>query len=208
MRQTGIALVVGGGIAGPADGPGCWRERRRLPWRGPREGWEAALSNCSRCAATASWRCPGPLGVDVVTGEGLGEALTGAECVIDAAGGTARGRQRWAPKAASEFSPPRPATCTRSARRRVCSEWSRCPSSSSPAPPRRSLAGTGGGIRVPRTRSSARRAPARRHRRLTRAGPFRRWRRVSFENEVVHHVSSSSRLDGWRSRRAVVVATV
>jgi NAD(P)H-binding len=42
-------------------------------------------------------------GVDVVTGEGLIEALTGAECVIDAASGTARGRQRRAPKAASEF---------------------------------------------------------------------------------------------------------
>jgi uncharacterized protein YbjT (DUF2867 family) len=43
------------------------------------------------------------IGVDVVTGEGLAEALTGAECVIDAASGTARGRQRRAPKAASEF---------------------------------------------------------------------------------------------------------
>jgi uncharacterized protein YbjT (DUF2867 family) len=42
-------------------------------------------------------------GVDVVTGEGLAEALTGAECVIDAASGTARGRQRRAPKAAGEF---------------------------------------------------------------------------------------------------------
>jgi dTDP-4-dehydrorhamnose reductase len=42
-------------------------------------------------------------GVDVVTGEGLAEALTAAECVIDAASGTASGRQRRAPKAASEF---------------------------------------------------------------------------------------------------------
>ena len=42
-------------------------------------------------------------GVDVVTGEGLAEALTGAECVIDAASGTARGRQRRTPKAASAF---------------------------------------------------------------------------------------------------------
>ncbi len=42
-------------------------------------------------------------GVDVVTGEGLAEALTGAECVIDAASATASGRQRRAPKAASEF---------------------------------------------------------------------------------------------------------
>ena len=42
-------------------------------------------------------------GVDVVTREGLAEALAGAECVIDAASGTARGRQRRAPKAASEF---------------------------------------------------------------------------------------------------------
>jgi NAD dependent epimerase/dehydratase family len=42
-------------------------------------------------------------GVDVVTGEGLAEALSGVECVIDAASGTARGRQRLAPTAASEF---------------------------------------------------------------------------------------------------------
>jgi uncharacterized protein YbjT (DUF2867 family) len=42
-------------------------------------------------------------GVDVVTGDGLVEALTGVECVIDAASGTARGRQRPSPKAASEF---------------------------------------------------------------------------------------------------------
>ena len=42
-------------------------------------------------------------GVDVVSGEGLAEALAGVECVIDAASGTARGRQRRAPKAASEF---------------------------------------------------------------------------------------------------------
>src|SRR5262249_46871786 len=42
-------------------------------------------------------------GVDVVTGEGLADALTGAECVIDAASATARGRQRRTPKAASEF---------------------------------------------------------------------------------------------------------
>jgi uncharacterized protein YbjT (DUF2867 family) len=42
-------------------------------------------------------------GVDVVTGAGLTEALTGAECVIDAASGTASGRQRRDPKAASEF---------------------------------------------------------------------------------------------------------
>jgi NAD dependent epimerase/dehydratase family len=42
-------------------------------------------------------------GVDVVTGEGLAEALTAVECVIDAASGTARGRQRRTPKAASEF---------------------------------------------------------------------------------------------------------
>jgi uncharacterized protein YbjT (DUF2867 family) len=42
-------------------------------------------------------------GVDVVTGEGLGAALAGAECVIDLASGTARGQQRRAPKAASEF---------------------------------------------------------------------------------------------------------
>jgi uncharacterized protein YbjT (DUF2867 family) len=42
-------------------------------------------------------------GVDVVTGEGLADALAGAECVIDAASGTARGRQPPAPKAASEF---------------------------------------------------------------------------------------------------------
>jgi hypothetical protein len=42
-------------------------------------------------------------GVDVVTGERLAEALAGVECVIDAASGTARGRQRLAPQAASEF---------------------------------------------------------------------------------------------------------
>jgi uncharacterized protein YbjT (DUF2867 family) len=42
-------------------------------------------------------------GVDVVTGEGLAEALAGAECVIDAASGTASGRQRRTPEAASEF---------------------------------------------------------------------------------------------------------
>ena len=42
-------------------------------------------------------------GVDVVTGEGLAEALAGVECVIDAASGTARGRQRRAPNVASEF---------------------------------------------------------------------------------------------------------
>jgi uncharacterized protein YbjT (DUF2867 family) len=42
-------------------------------------------------------------GVDVVTGEGLAEALAGAECAIDAASGTARGRERRAPKAANEF---------------------------------------------------------------------------------------------------------
>jgi RmlD substrate binding domain len=42
-------------------------------------------------------------GVDVVTGEGLAEALIRAECVIDAASGTARGRKRPAPNAASEF---------------------------------------------------------------------------------------------------------
>jgi uncharacterized protein YbjT (DUF2867 family) len=42
-------------------------------------------------------------GVDVVTGKGLAEALTGAECVIDAASGTARGPQRRTPEAASEF---------------------------------------------------------------------------------------------------------
>ncbi len=44
-----------------------------------------------------------PTGVDVLTGEGLAEALAGVECVIDAASGSARGRQRRAPKAASEF---------------------------------------------------------------------------------------------------------
>ena len=42
-------------------------------------------------------------GVDVVTGEGLAEALAGAECVIDCASGTASGPQRRAPEAASEF---------------------------------------------------------------------------------------------------------
>jgi NAD(P)H-binding len=42
-------------------------------------------------------------GVDVVTGEGLAEALTGAECVIDAASGTARGPRRRTPEAASAF---------------------------------------------------------------------------------------------------------
>jgi NAD(P)H-binding len=42
-------------------------------------------------------------GVDVVTGEGLAEALAGAECVIDAASGTASGRQRRTPEAASAF---------------------------------------------------------------------------------------------------------
>jgi len=42
-------------------------------------------------------------GVDVVTGEGLAEALTGAECVIDAASGTARGLQRRTPEAARAF---------------------------------------------------------------------------------------------------------
>jgi len=41
-------------------------------------------------------------GVDVVTGEGLAEALVGAECVIDAASGTARGERR-TPEAAREF---------------------------------------------------------------------------------------------------------
>jgi uncharacterized protein YbjT (DUF2867 family) len=43
------------------------------------------------------------IGVDVVTGEGLAEALAGAECVIDAASGSASGRQRRAPEAAREF---------------------------------------------------------------------------------------------------------
>jgi uncharacterized protein YbjT (DUF2867 family) len=42
-------------------------------------------------------------GVDVVTGEGLAAALAGAECVIDAASGTARGRRRRSPSAAREF---------------------------------------------------------------------------------------------------------
>lgn len=42
-------------------------------------------------------------GVDVATGDGLAEALAGAECVIDAASGTARGRQRRTPEAASAF---------------------------------------------------------------------------------------------------------
>jgi dTDP-4-dehydrorhamnose reductase len=42
-------------------------------------------------------------GVDVVTGEGLAEALTGAECVIDASSGTARGPKRRTPQAAGEF---------------------------------------------------------------------------------------------------------
>jgi dTDP-4-dehydrorhamnose reductase len=42
-------------------------------------------------------------GVDVVTGEGLADALTGVECVIDAASGTAAGRQRLTPEAATEF---------------------------------------------------------------------------------------------------------
>jgi dTDP-4-dehydrorhamnose reductase len=42
-------------------------------------------------------------GVDVVTGDGLAEALAGVECVIDAASGTASGRQRRAPAAAGEF---------------------------------------------------------------------------------------------------------
>jgi NAD(P)H-binding len=42
-------------------------------------------------------------GVDMVTGEGLAEALAGAECVIDCASGTASGPQRRAPEAASEF---------------------------------------------------------------------------------------------------------
>jgi hypothetical protein len=41
-------------------------------------------------------------GVDVVTGDGLTEALTGVECVIDTASGTARG-PRQAPRAAGEF---------------------------------------------------------------------------------------------------------
>jgi hypothetical protein len=41
--------------------------------------------------------------VDVVTGEGLAEALAGAECVIDAATGSARGRERRTPTAAREF---------------------------------------------------------------------------------------------------------
>jgi hypothetical protein len=41
-------------------------------------------------------------GVDVVTGRGLAEAMTGAECVIDAASGTARG-ERQTPRAASAF---------------------------------------------------------------------------------------------------------
>jgi hypothetical protein len=44
-----------------------------------------------------------PTGVDVVTGQGLADALAGAECVVDVASGTARGRQRRAPNAASEF---------------------------------------------------------------------------------------------------------
>jgi hypothetical protein len=42
-------------------------------------------------------------GVDVVTGMGLAEALAGAECVIDAASGTARGPERPTPEAASAF---------------------------------------------------------------------------------------------------------
>jgi len=42
-------------------------------------------------------------GVDVVTGEGLAQALAGVECVIDAASGSARGSKPPAPTAASEF---------------------------------------------------------------------------------------------------------
>jgi uncharacterized protein YbjT (DUF2867 family) len=43
-------------------------------------------------------------GVDVVTGEGLAQALAGAECIIDAASGSASGgRQRPSPELASRF---------------------------------------------------------------------------------------------------------
>jgi NAD(P)H-binding len=42
-------------------------------------------------------------GVDVLTGDGLAEALTGVECVIDAASGTASGPRRPTPEAASAF---------------------------------------------------------------------------------------------------------
>jgi nucleoside-diphosphate-sugar epimerase len=42
-------------------------------------------------------------GVDVVTGEGLAQALSGVDCVIDAASGSARGPRPPAPTAASEF---------------------------------------------------------------------------------------------------------
>ena len=42
-------------------------------------------------------------GVDVVTGEGLAQALAGVDCVIDAASGSARGPRPQAPTAAGEF---------------------------------------------------------------------------------------------------------
>ena len=54
-------------------------------------------------------------GVDVVTGEGLAQALAGVDCVIDAASGSARGPRPPARRRPASSSPPRPAICTRSA---------------------------------------------------------------------------------------------
>ena len=50
-------------------------------------------------------------GVDVITGEGLAEALTGVEVIVDAATGPRPRRRR--PRSSS---PPPPATCRRKAR--------------------------------------------------------------------------------------------
>ena len=50
-------------------------------------------------------------GVDVITGDGLAEALTGADCIIDATRAPPRRRPR-----RRSSSPPRPATCRRPAR--------------------------------------------------------------------------------------------
>ena len=54
-------------------------------------------------------------GVEVVTGKGLAESLTGVECIIDAASGPSPDQE-----AATAFSTPGPGTCTRPASGPVC----------------------------------------------------------------------------------------
>jgi hypothetical protein len=67
-------------------------------------------------------------GVDVITGDGLAEALAGVECVINVPRPSSR-RPR-------SSSPPRLGTCTRPASRLACSGWWWSPSSDAIGSPR------------------------------------------------------------------------